>query len=77
MREGGSQLPATTNLMGFYKDLNYNKFQDVLDIISWDNYPDWHGPQDPVDLAAEIACTHDLMPVSYTHLDVYKRQRWT
>lgn len=61
VREGGSQLPATTNLMGFYKDLNYNKFQDVLDIISWDNYPDWHGPQDPVDLAAEIACTHDLM----------------
>lgn len=40
VREGGSQLPATTNLMGFYKDLNYNKFQDVLDIISWDNYPD-------------------------------------
>ena len=33
VREGGSQLPATTNLMGFYKDLNYNKFQDVLDII--------------------------------------------
>ena len=33
----------------------------MLDIISWDNYPDWHGPQDPVDLAAEIACTHDLM----------------
>lgn len=61
VREGGSQLPATTNLMGFYKDLNYNKFQDVLDIISWDNYPDWHGLQDPVDLAAEIACTHDLM----------------
>ena len=28
VREGGSQLPATTNLMGFYKDLNYNKFQE-------------------------------------------------
>ena len=61
VREGGSRLPATTNLMGFYQELNYNKFQDVLDIVSWDNYPDWHGLQDPVGLAAEIACTHDLM----------------
>ena len=47
--------------MGFYQELNYNKFQDVLDIVSWDNYPDWHGLQDPVGLTAEIACTHDLM----------------
>lgn len=61
VREGGSQLPVTTNLMGFYKGLDYNKFQDVLDIVSWDNYPDWHGLQDPIDLAAETACTHDLM----------------
>ncbi len=61
IRAGGSDLPVTTNLMGFYDGLNYFKFRDVLDIVSWDSYPSWHGRQDDSETAALTACTHDLM----------------
>lgn len=61
IRAGGSEVPVTTNLMGFYDGLNYFKFRDVLDIASWDNYPDWHGLQSDDKTAITAACTHDLM----------------
>ena len=62
IREGGSDVPVTTNLMGFYNGLNYFKFRDVLDIASWDNYPFWHrDPEDESDVAITAAATHDLM----------------
>ncbi|MBQ7486499.1 MAG: beta-galactosidase [Clostridia bacterium] len=62
IRAGGSELPVTTNLMGFYNGLNYFKFRDVLDIASWDNYPFWHtNPQDESEVAITAAATHDLM----------------
>ena len=53
-------LPATTNLMGFYDGLDYHKFADALDIVSWDNYPLWHN-NDPIGVASFAACSHDLM----------------
>lgn len=53
-------LPVTTNMMGFYDGLNYFKFKDVCDVISWDNYPDWHRDDD-TELAIDTAMTHDLM----------------
>lgn len=61
IREGGSSLPVTTNLMGFYDGLNYFKFRDVLDIVSWDSYPQWHTRKNELDIAVETACAHDLM----------------
>ena len=61
IRAGGSELPVTTNLMGFYDGLNYAKFRDVLDIASWDNYPYWHNPQGDGAEAIHAALTHDLM----------------
>ena len=62
VRAGGSNLPVTANLMGFYDGLNYPKFRDVLDIVSWDNYPTWHqNPADESDVAIQAAATHDLM----------------
>ena len=42
IRAGGSELPATANLMYDYNGLDYKKFKDVMDIASWDNYPSWH-----------------------------------
>ena len=42
IREGGSELPVTANLMYDYNGLDYKKFRDVLDVVSWDNYPSWH-----------------------------------
>ena len=41
VRAGGSELPVTTNLMSFYYDLDYTKFADSLDLVSWDSYPSW------------------------------------
>ena len=62
VRAGGSDLPVTTNLMGFYDGLDYTKFKDVLDIVSWDNYPAWRtDPRGDVAVAIHTAMTHDLM----------------
>lgn len=62
IRDGGSDIPVTTNLMGFYEGLNYFKFRDVLDIVSWDNYPFWHKkPEDESGTAIRSAAAHDLM----------------
>ena len=54
-----SDLPVTTNMMGFYDGLNYGKFRDVCDVISWDNYPHWHNGDEA--LPARTAMTHDMM----------------
>lgn len=53
-------LPITTNFMGTYEGLNYWKFADLLDVISWDSYPTWHKPAGDVALGAWIAFLHDL-----------------
>lgn len=36
-------LPVTTNLMGTFYTLDYWKMAPYLDVVSWDNYPSWHG----------------------------------
>lgn len=62
LEAGGSGLPVTSNLMGFYEGLNYVDFRDVLDLISWDNYPEWHSAeQDDAMLAVQVACAADYM----------------
>lgn len=48
-------IPITTNLMGFYKPLDYQKWAKSMDFISWDSYPM------PSDSPAVIALNHDLM----------------
>lgn len=53
-------LPVTTNMMGFYDGLDYHKFADALDVVSWDNYPLWHN-NDHMGVASFAACSHDLM----------------
>ncbi len=66
-------IPLTTNFMGTYPGLDYFKFRDDIDVISWDSYPSWHGvgnipnplgrwDQDGRDfkLAADVAFLHDL-----------------
>jgi len=55
------QIPVTTNMMPFFKYLDYFKFQDVVDIVSWDNYPFWHSQADDVDIAVSIAAFHNIM----------------
>lgn len=48
-------IPITTNLMGFYKSLDYKMWGKYMDFISWDNYPSNE------DSPAQIAMSHDLM----------------
>ena len=44
IRESGSTLPTTINMMPGVTFTNYAEFAPYLDIISWDAYPDWHSP---------------------------------
>lgn len=48
-------IPITTNMMGTYKALDYQKWAKELDFVSWDNYPSND------DSIASIALRHDLM----------------
>lgn len=48
-------VPFTTNLMEWYKPLDYFAWAPYLDIISWDSYPQMK------DHPASIALRHDLM----------------
>ena len=59
LREAGSEKPVTTNMMYEYTHLNYAKFADSLDMISWDTYPTWHKDERAV-TAEDTAMQHDL-----------------
>ncbi|NMO97224.1 beta-galactosidase [Paenibacillus lemnae] len=48
-------IPVTTNLMGFYPELDYFEWAKEMDVISWDNYPSLDTP------VSFTAMTHDLM----------------
>ncbi|WP_168123501.1 beta-galactosidase [Paenibacillus sp. HB172176] len=63
LKAANSELPVTTNLMRWYGGLDYRKFADVIDVVSWNAYPEWHqhpSDQGDGDMAAEIAFNHDL-----------------
>ena len=48
-------IPVTTNLMGAYKPLDYQKWSNYMDFISWDNYPAYDS------FPAKVSFSHDLM----------------
>ena len=56
-------IPVTTNMMTMYTyELNYFAFRDALDVISWDDYPEWHNPyMGNEEVAKDCAMTHDMM----------------
>ncbi len=47
-------------MMDWFEGLDYRKFADMLDVISWDAYPTWHDTQEPGKLAAWFSFNHDL-----------------
>ena len=55
IRKYSEKTPITTNLMGFYEPLDYQKWAEYMDFASWDNYPS------PGDSPARTAMTHDLI----------------
>lgn len=60
LKDAGAKKPATTNMMYDFKYLNYHKFEDVLDITSWDNYPAWHKERESV-RALDVGMQHDII----------------
>ena len=60
IRAGGSELPVTINMMYDFQGLNYHKFKDLIDVVSWDNYPTWHKEAEEV-TALDTALQHDFM----------------
>ncbi|MGG1876171.1 beta-galactosidase [Paenibacillus cisolokensis] len=48
-------IPVTTNLMGFYPELDYFKWAKEMDVVSWDNYPSMDTP------FSFTAMAHNLM----------------
>lgn len=60
LRQFNEKLPVTTNLMYFYEGLNYFKFKEVFDIISWDTYPTWHKEPESI-TAKDNGMYHDLI----------------
>jgi len=49
------QTIVTTNIMGAYKPLDYQKWAKYMDVIGWDNYPSFNTP------TSYTAMMHDLM----------------
>ncbi len=59
LRELTGDIPITTNFMRLYDGIDYQKFAPHLDLISWDNYPEWGVGKD-ADVAVKTAFVHDV-----------------
>jgi beta-galactosidase len=53
-------IPCTTNLMGFYTGLDYWKFAQALDVVSWDSYPAYHDRPDDWNGAVTVSFIHNM-----------------
>ncbi len=53
------EKPVTINMMYEFYDLDYHQIAPVIDIASWDSYPDWHST-DNAQIAQRTAFWHDL-----------------
>ncbi|MDR3086047.1 MAG: beta-galactosidase, partial [Christensenellaceae bacterium] len=62
LKSASPEIPCTTNLMAGYTGLDYARLAGALDVISWDNYPQWTGSSEKDEqIALETAYDHDLM----------------
>ena len=60
IKSTGSKKMFTINMMYDYNGLNYHKFKDVIDFVSWDNYPTWHKEAE-FKTAMQVGMQHDIM----------------
>jgi beta-galactosidase len=67
IKELTPDIPVTTNFMADTHDLipfqglDYSKFAEKLDVISWDAYPAWHNDwETTADLAMKVGFINDL-----------------
>lgn len=52
-------IPVNTNFMGFW-EIDYSKLADKLDVVSWDNYPEWHSNENEFNTTVNTAMFHSL-----------------
>lgn len=63
LREITPEIPITTNFHEYVdiaNSINYWEFAPYLDVISWDNYPYWHGQRPEPLEACRRAFIHDI-----------------
>ena len=60
LRQYTPDVNITTNLMGTYPGINYFRLSEVMDVVSWDNYPSWRNNAEDFDVACRIGFLHDL-----------------
>ncbi|WP_018883453.1 beta-galactosidase [Paenibacillus massiliensis] len=60
LKAANPELPCTTNMMDWFYGLDYHKFAEELDVISWDAYPAWHEAPSDRNVASWFAFNHDL-----------------
>lgn len=54
-------VPVTTNHMRYVDVLDYFKFSELMDVVSWDDYPSWQDDESDIELAMTSAMWHDVM----------------
>ncbi len=59
VRAVNPDIPVNTNFMRFW-EIDYPKLADKLDVVSWDNYPDWHSEQNEFNATVETAMFHSM-----------------
>ena len=60
LREITPDIPVTTNFMRFFDGLDYFKLCKLIDVVSWDSYPEWHRSEGCVEAAQTTAIMHDV-----------------
>lgn len=55
------EIPVTTNHMRYCKALDYFKFSELMDVVSWDNYPSWQNDETDIEIAVNDAMWHDVI----------------
>ncbi len=61
LRKENPDLPTTINMMGYYDGIDYSKFKDEIDVVSWDSYPGWHASDDQEWISMAESFFHDIM----------------
>ncbi len=61
VRQFSPNLPVTTNLIGFYNDIDYRELAKEVDFVSQDSYPAWRAHEDDIDRAAMFGMTYDMI----------------
>ncbi|MCM1991726.1 beta-galactosidase [Oceanirhabdus seepicola] len=63
LKEIAPDIPITTNFHDYVelsRGIDYWKFAPYLDVVSWDNYPYWHGERTDSHEASRRAFIHDI-----------------